>query len=134
MNRLHKYMLLIGVTVLIFLLVIAYRTILPRTATIEIPGEGTYTGQLKGMTFHGYGTYTSYMVGGTSYEGEWKNGVFHGQGTLTCANGTKLVGEFVDGSIYGLAECICPKGNVRTIDLGEGLYTGDDHQGCDHNH
>lgn len=57
-------------------------------------GEGIYTGQLKGMTFHGYGTYVSYEIGGVSYEGEWKDGVFHGQGMMTFANGATLSGEF----------------------------------------
>ncbi len=133
MNRLQKYLLLVGIPVVIFLLVIAYWTILPRTATLDIPGEGIYTGQLRGMTYHGYGTYKSYAVGGTSYEGEWKNGVFHGQGTLSFANGSKLVGEFVDGSIHGIGQTICPDGHITEIDFGDGTVI-DDHQGCDHDH
>ena len=54
---------------LIFICVIAYWTILLRTAILDIPGEGIYTGQLRGMTFNDYGTYESYVVGCTSYEG-----------------------------------------------------------------
>ncbi len=104
------------------------------TATLDISGEGIYTGQLRGMTFHGCGTYESYLAGGTSYEGYWKDGVFHGQGTLTFANGSKLVGEFVDGSIHGIGQTICPDGHVTEIDFGDGSIISDDHQGCDHDH
>ena len=132
MNK--RLLVVILIPILIFSAVIAYWTILPRTATFDIPGEGIYTGQLRGMTFHGYGTYESYAVGGTSYEGEWKNGVFHGQGTLTFANGSKLVGDFVDGSIQGIGQSICPDGHVTEIDFGEGFLISDDHQGCDHDH
>ncbi len=123
----------IGISLLAFISLTAYWTVLPRTATLDIPGEGIYTGQLRGMTFHGYGTYESYAVGGTSYEGEWKNGVFHGQGTLNFANGSKLVGEFVDGSISGIGQTICPDGHVTEVNFGEGTQV-DGCSGCDHDH
>jgi hypothetical protein len=129
-NRKYFYTI-ICVCIIMFIIVIAYWTILPRTATLDIPGEGIYTGQLRGTIFHGYGKYESYAVGGTSYEGEWQDGVFHGQGTLTFANGSKLVGNFVDGSIQGIGQSICPDGHITEIDLGEGTVI-DNHQGCDH--
>ena len=133
MRKLKPFYLVVGSCLIIFFLVIAYWTIIPRNATVEIPGEGVYTGQLRGMTFHGYGTYESYVVGGTSYEGEWRNGVFHGQGTLTFANDSKLVGEFVDGSIHGIGQTICPEGHVTEIDFGEGTKV-EGCSGCDHDH
>ncbi|MDZ4132679.1 MAG: hypothetical protein U1E11_06025 [Dethiobacteria bacterium] len=133
MKKRPLFIIAILVPIILFLITIAYWTILPRTATLDIPGEGIYTGQLRGMTFHGYGTYESYVVGGTSYEGEWKNGVFHGQGTLTFANGSKLVGEFVDGSIHGIGRTICPDGHVIEVDFGEGTQV-DGCSGCDHAH
>ncbi len=124
----------IGITCILFLSVLAYWTVIPRQGTLDIPGEGIYTGQLRGHTFHGYGTYVSYELKGASYEGEWKNGVFHGQGILTFANGSKLVGEFIDGRIHGIGQTICPDGQVTEIDFGDGTIIGDDHQGCDHDH
>ena len=72
--------MLIGICFLIFILFIAYWTIIPRHGTIEFAGEGIYNGNLRGMTFHGYGTWISYELKGTSYEGEWKDGYFHGEG------------------------------------------------------
>ncbi len=125
--------IIIGLCLLTFLSLVAYWTILPRTATLEIPGEGIYTGQLRGMTFHGYGKYESYVVGGTSYEGEWENGVFHGQGTLTFANGSKLVGEFKDGNIQGIGKTICPEGHITEADFGEPIQGGSC-SGCGHDH
>ena len=133
MRKLKPFYLVIGSCFIIFLLVIAFWTILPRTGTVDIPGEGVYIGQLRGTTFHGYGNYASYAVGGTSYEGYWKDGVFHGQGTLTFANGSKLTGEFVDGRISGIGQSICPEGHITEVDFGEGAIV-DAHQGCDHNH
>jgi hypothetical protein len=109
----------IGISCIVFLSVLAYWTVIPRQGTLDIPGEGIYNGQLRGHIFHGYGTYTSYVVGGTSYEGEWKDGVFHGQGTLTYANGSKLTGEFRNGSIYGVATIICPSGEFSEYDFSE---------------
>ena len=133
MRKLKPLYIVVGSCLTIFFLVIAYWTILPRTGTVEIPGEGIYTGQLRGMTFHGHGTYESYVVGGTSYEGEWENGVFHGQGTLTFANGSKLVGEFKDGNIHGIGKTICPEGHVSEVDFGEAKQV-DSYSGCGHDH
>ncbi len=133
MKKRPFFIIAISVPIILFILIIAYWTMLPRTATLDIPGEGIYTGQLRGMTFYGYGKYESYEVGGTSYEGYWKDGVFHGQGTLTFANGSQLVGEFKDGSIHGTGKTICPEGHITEIDFGEGTVIGE-HTDCDHDH
>lgn len=133
MRKRKPFYLLAGTCILIILLAIAYWTVLPRHGTIEVAGEGVYTGQLRGMIYHGYGTYESHVVGGTSYDGEWKNGVFKGQGALIFANGSKLVGEFVDGSIYGIGKSICPDGYVTKVDFGEGTHPSDC-SGCGHDH
>ena len=124
MRKLKPIYLVIGSCLIIFLLVISYWTVLPRNGTIEIPGEGIYTGQLRGMTFHGYGKYENFVVGGTYYEGEWENGVFHGQGTLTFANGSQVIGQFKNGSLYGEGISICPDGHESTVDFGEPVDTG----------
>lgn len=123
----------IGICLLAFFLVIAYWTVLPRQGTVKIPGEGFYTGELRGMTFHGYGTYESYAVGGTSYEGEWKDGVYHGQGTLTFANGSQVTGEFKHGSLHGQGQAICPEGHVREVDFGEAVEI-ESCSSCGHEH
>ena len=133
MRKLNPIYLVIGSCLIIFLLVIAYWTVLPSHGTLDIPREGIYTGQLRGMTFHGYGTYKSYAVGGTSYEGEWENGVYHGYGTLTFANGSQLVGDFHHGHLYGQGKSICPDGNVKIVDFGEQKHD-DDCSGCGHHH
>ncbi len=124
MKTATKYIIFTAIMLFIALGLISYWTILPRTGTVEIQGSGVYTGQLRGMTFHGYGTYISYTVGGVSYEGEWDNGVFHGQGTLTFANGSKLVGEFKNGVIQGIGESICPDGHITEYDFGETTFIG----------
>ena len=104
----------------IFFIVIAYWTVLPRHGTVEIPGQGIYTGQLKGSTFHGYGSYVSYAADGVSYEGEWKAGVFHGKGTMIFSNGATLSGEFKDGEPHGTMIMTSPDGNVQTVEYEHG--------------
>jgi hypothetical protein len=54
------FFLSICICLLTFISVVAYWTVIPRHGTLEIPGEGVYTGQLRGHTFHGYGTYINY--------------------------------------------------------------------------
>jgi len=133
MRKRKPFIIAVGVCLLIYICVIAYWTILPRTATLDIPGEGIYTGQLRGMTFHGYGTYESYVVGSTSYEGEWRGGVFHGQGTLSFANGSKLSGNFVEGTLRGAVDVICPEGHIRVVDI-DNLVISDIPHECDNDH
>ena len=119
--RIRKRLLLaIILCIAVFIMLIAYWTVLPRQGTVEIPGQGIYTGQLRGNTFHGYGRYVSYAVGGVSYEGEWKDGVFHGQGTMTFANGATLSGEFKDGEPHGTMTMTDPAGNVQTVEYEHG--------------
>jgi hypothetical protein len=105
---------LIG-SLIILLSLIAYWTIIPRSGVIDISGEGVYTGELRGMTYHGYGNYTSYAVNGTSYEGEWENGIFHGKGTLTFADGSKLVGNFNEGLLNGMCLIVDADGREREV-------------------
>ena len=133
MKKQKSLYLIIGLSIIIFSLVFAYWTVLPRHGTLDIPGEGIYTGQLRGMTFHGVGKYESYAVGGTSYVGEWKDGYFHGPGTLTFSNGSQLVGDFHHGHLHGQGKSICPDGHVKIIDFGE-QENDDDCSGCGHHH
>jgi len=133
MRKRKTLIVTVGCCMLIFFFIIAYWTVLPRTGTIDIPGEGVYTGQLRGMTFHGYGTYISYEVEGNSYEGQWKNGLFHGQGTLTFANGYGITGEFRDGDPTGTVVLLFPDGHTREAEVGE-CQDPDHHSDCSHDH
>ncbi len=85
------------------------------------------------MTFHSYGEYESYIVGGTSYEGEWENGVFHDQGTLTFTDGFKLAGEFRGDNFHGIGKSICPEGHFSETDFIEAKQVSSC-SGCGHKH
>ncbi len=121
--------LLIGTCLIIFIVVIAYWTILPRTATLDILGEGVYTGQLRGMTFHGQGRWESAF--GITYNGEFRNGSFQGFGILTYANGAIYEGEFRDGHMHGYGVMIFPDGHMREGYWDSNEFLGD-HEDCDH--
>lgn len=109
----------IAIPVIIFVLIVLYWTAIPRHGTVEIPGEGIYTGQLRGKTFHGYGTFTSTSLGDVSYEGYWKNGVFHGQGTLAYIQGQTMKGEFREGIPHGLFKIIEADGTMHEVEFSE---------------
>jgi hypothetical protein len=115
----------------IFFYLIASWTILPRRGHISIPGEGVYSGQLRGKTFHGQGTWLNEF--GVTYTGEFKNGVFHGQGTMAFANGSTYEGEFKDGFMHGHGVMTFPDGRKQ-----EGEWDSDQFQGgyitCDHDY
>ena len=121
----------LAISVTIFGYYITSITILPSTGTIEISGEGVYTGELKGRTFHGQGTWTSEL--GPVYEGQFKDGAFHGQGTMTFPNGSRYIGEFKDGYMHGQGKMVFPDGHVH-----EGVWDSDqfqgDHSDCGHDH
>lgn len=120
MTESRKSLVLVILTIFVgFFIIIAFWTVLPRQGTLEIPGEGMYTGQLKGKTFHGYGTFVSYEIEGISYEGEWKDGVFQGQGTITYNNGSKLTGEFKNGSPNGKVKIVFPDGHTGEVEFCE---------------
>ena len=96
---------------------IAYWTMIPRQVTVEIPGEGIYSGQMLGDKYHGYGIYKSIYGEGVQYEGEWQHGYFHGQGTINFKDGSRLTGEFRYGYLYGPGQSISAEGEVRIIDI-----------------
>ncbi len=128
----RKRLLLITVSVSLLLIASAssYHTILPRHGTIEFPGEGTYVGQLRGMTFHGFGTWRT--VFGVTYVGEFRDGSFHGHGTMIFANGSVYIGGFKHGQMHGEGRMVFP-GHVH-----EGVWEADEYTGgctgCDHGH
>ena len=65
---------------------------------------------IKGDCNNGYGTYT--YANGSKYVGEYKNGKIYGQGTYTWANGNKYVGEFKDAKRNGLGTYTFANGTV----------------------
>jgi len=81
-----------------------------RYDVIEIKGEGTYSGQLRGSTFHGQGIWES--TNGSVYIGNFKYGSFDGYGTLEYLNGSKYEGEFKEGFFHGLGKITAADGKV----------------------
>ncbi len=126
-----KVYFVIGLCFAVFIGVISYWTVLPRTGTLEFPGEGVYAGQLRGQTFHGQGTWITNF--GVTYTGEFKNGSFHGIGTLTFANGSSYTGGFKGGRMHGHGVMTFSDGHTH-----EGYWDADqflgDHHDCDHDH
>ena len=101
--------------------------------TKTYPGDIKYTGQLLGGLPHGKGRMK--RKNGEVYFGEWKRGKRHGHGkmqykdpdiifigrwinddmndgTMKFSDGTKYVGTFKDGFMYGLGTMIWPNGNT----------------------
>ena len=58
-----------------------------------------YYGQMEGVNFNGYGTFT--YADGSKYVGEWKNDKHDGNGIFTSASGNKYVGEYKNGKSDG---------------------------------
>ena len=121
----------LAISVALFVFFVGSWTVFPSTGTIEIPGEGVYTGELKSRTFHGQGTWTSNF--GPVYEGEFKDGVFHGQGTMTFSNGAQYIGGFKNGYMHGQGKMIFPDGHVHEGVWDTNEFQGD-HSDCGHDH
>ena len=102
--------IVLSLAVAVFMLAVLYWLFYPTHKTVEIHGEGTYTGQLRGSTFHGYGTYES--LNGSVYEGYFKRGYFDGFGTLTFINDSKYIGEFKEGYFHGKGLLMTSDGQV----------------------
>ncbi len=118
--------------VAVFLIFIAYITIIPGQGTLEIPGEGVYSGELKGIrTFHGQGTWTSEL--GPVYEGEFKNGAFDGYGTMTFVDESKYEGQWKNGHMHGEGKMTFADGHVHEGVWDASEFLGDHHD-CGHDH
>eukprot|EP00601_Ochromonadales_sp_CCMP2298_P000067 CAMPEP_0173180936 /NCGR_PEP_ID=MMETSP1141-20130122/7001_1 /TAXON_ID=483371 /ORGANISM="non described non described, Strain CCMP2298" /LENGTH=317 /DNA_ID=CAMNT_0014103859 /DNA_START=105 /DNA_END=1058 /DNA_ORIENTATION=- len=61
--------------------------------------ESTYTGQMRGGKFHGFGRLSS--ATGKSYDGQWKEGKKCGQGLYKWSDGDSYEGHFKDGGLHG---------------------------------
>lgn len=101
---------------------LTYQLFAPQAGTVEILGEGVYTGQLRNGVFHGRGTWVS--ESGLSYSGQFKNGLYHGTGTLTFADGYAYTGEFEQGFIKNTAAAT---DEVCDVDAPPGSSCCDDH-------
>jgi len=123
--------ILLLLLIFVFLYSIGSWTVFPSTKTVEYPGEGIYTGQMRGQTFHGQGTWKSDF--GVTYTGEFKNGFFHGTGTMTFSDGSTYTGEFKEGSMHGHGVMTFADGHTH-----EGYWDADqflgDHEDCGHEH
>jgi len=72
----------------------------PSYGTVSFPGEGKYTGEFRGNTFHGQGTFES-TVTGVIYTGDFRYGQFDGEGKMTFYNGSFYEGGFSKGFMNG---------------------------------
>lgn len=129
-SRRFVYWILI-ISLLIFSVFVCYQTILPKSSTIVFPGEGVYSGQLRGQIFHGQGIWEGEF--GITYTGEFKNGYFHGTGTMTFANGATYEGEFKQGYMHGHGVMTFPDGHTHEGVWDNSEFLGD-HEDCNHDH
>ncbi|OPL10626.1 MAG: hypothetical protein AVO34_10560 [Firmicutes bacterium ML8_F2] len=97
--------------ILIFIVTIIFWFYYPAEKTIIIPGEGTYSGQVRGSIYHGYGSWKS--LSGVLYEGDFRRGHFEGYGNLTFSNGSKYIGYFKEGYFHGEGKLVFPDGSVQ---------------------
>ena len=102
------YLIVIGIA--IFIIFIAIMFIYPHQGSMEIEGQGVYTGQLRGSVFHGYGTWEA--TNGAVYQGDFKHGYFDGYGTMTFVNGSQYIGEFKEGRFHGQGKLITADGQI----------------------
>ena len=61
---------------------------------------------------------------GFLYTGDWINDLFHGKGTYYWTDGTKYVGEFYRGLIYGKGKLTKPSGEIYEGFFVDGLRRG----------
>ena len=106
--------------IVLFIIVIYFWLFFPSEQKVDIPGGGTYTGELRGSYFHGEGTWHSGY--GVTYEGEFKYGKFNGYGKMTFAEGTKYKGEFRENQMHGRGKIIFPDGRVKEGIWGRGVF------------
>ena len=107
----EKRVIILMVTgIAIFIIFIALMFLFPRQGSIEVEGQGVYTGQLRGSTFHGYGTWEA--TNGVVYQGDFKHGYFDGYGTMTFINGSQYSGEFKEGYFHGQGHLITADGQI----------------------
>lgn len=117
--------------ILVFCLLFYYWTVVPREGTLVVKGEGIYTGQLRGFTFHGKGKWETNF--GVTYEGNFRDGMFHGYGVMTFANGSKYEGLFERGHMHGYGIMTFSDGHTHNGLWDQSHFEGDVGE-CDHGH
>lgn len=105
----------------LFIILVVLFFMVPRQGTIELEGQGTYTGKYRGIkTFHGEGELT--LLNGTIYRGEFSHGLFHGLGTIYYVNGSSYIGEFKEGYFHGEGKFIFPDGRIQEGRWEKGIF------------
>jgi putative inorganic carbon (HCO3(-)) transporter len=97
--------------ILIFIAFLLIWFFYPREGTVYVPGQGVYSGQLRGQTFHGNGRWVSET--GVVYEGQFKHGLFDGYGELIYPNGARYTGCFREGYFHGEGKMVSSTGEYR---------------------
>lgn len=127
--------ILIAILIVAFVYQICSWTVLTTTKTINIPGQGIYTGQVKNGYFHGKGSWQSDV--GVTYTGEFKKGLYDGSGIMTFANGASYTGGFKEGYLHGHGVMTFPDGSIHEgeWDASQLIAEGETHyHDHDHNH
>ena len=75
---------------------------------------------IEGNCTNGFGTFT--LDDGYKYVAKWKDDMFQRQGIETFSDGTKYVGEFVNGLRYGVGTIKCKKLTEKLVWI-YGSYT-----------
>jgi len=88
----------VGAVLFGLIIVIAVYLNYPSYGTVFLPGGEKYTGEFRGSTFHGHGTYETL---GAVYTGDFRYGRFDGEGKMTFYNGSFYEGEFSKGFLNG---------------------------------
>jgi len=112
----HLFMVTI-IGLLIFVLGFSYIYFYPSYRTVVVQGSsgGTYTGQFRGISYHGQGTWEANT--GITYTGSFRYGEFAGFGEMLFPNGSRYCGEFKNGRFHGQGKIIAKDGSVT-----EGIF------------
>ena len=91
----------------------------PSYKTITLSEGGKYTGEFRGSTFHGKGTFESF---GIIYSGDFRYGRFDGYGKMTFYNGSFYEGNFLRGQMHGDGKMVQSDGSVIEGFWRNGVY------------
>ncbi len=80
-------------------------------------GSWSYVGDFADGYFHGHGSLENDYY---EYIGGFSRGKFHGRGILTCLQGNRFEGDFVEGRMSGQFEITTPNRTVQRVEYNGG--------------
>jgi putative inorganic carbon (HCO3(-)) transporter len=110
-----------GITLVLFGVIIFMAVYFnyPGYGSLSLPGGEKYTGEFRGKTFHGKGTFESF---GTMYEGDFRYGRFDGNGKMLFYDGSSFEGEFLRGQMHGDGKMVLSDGRIIEGVWRNGVY------------